>query len=254
VIVEMPPRHGKSEGTSRRLPAFLFGAAPAARVVLACHTADLAQEMSRDVRNVLDGDAYRAVFPAAGLTKGRRDRERADLFDVAGGGSFKAVGIGGGLSGRGFTHGVIDDYVKDREEANSPAHRERVWRWYTSVFHTRQAKDAGILITATRWHEDDLIGRLKRKVAAGESGAVRRRHPPGPGHRPPAPGATRESPARRSGRGSGRRPSGSSGGCSSRATSTPSTSRTRGPRAAPSGTPRASRSRSGSTTGRGPTT
>jgi len=169
VIVEMPPRHGKSEATSRRLPAYLFGKVPKARVVLACHTADLANEMSRDVRTILDGDRYREVFPAAGLTLGRRDRDRADLFDVAGGGSFKAVGIGGGLSGRGFTHGVIDDYCKDREEANSPAHRERVWRWYTSVFHTRQAKGAGILITATRWHEDDLIGRLKRKVAAGES-------------------------------------------------------------------------------------
>lgn len=190
VIVEMPPRHGKSEGTSRRLPSFLFGRIPDARVVLSCHTADLAHEMSRDVRQILDSDAYRAVFPGAGLTEGKRDRDRADLFDVAGGGSFKAVGIGGGLSGRGFTHGVIDDYCKDREEANSPAHRERVWRWYTSVFHTRQAKGAGILITATRWHEDDLIGRLKAKAAAGESEpfdvvtlpalATDRRHPDDP--------------------------------------------------------------------------
>jgi hypothetical protein len=169
VIVEMPPRHGKSEGTSRRLPPFLFGRVPGARVVLSSHTADLAEEMSRDVRQILDGEPYREVFPGVGLKAGRRDRDRADLFDVTGGGSFKAVGVGGALSGRGYTHGVIDDYNRDRATANSPAHREHVWRWYTSTFHTRQAKDAAILITATRWHEDDLIGRIKRKVAAGES-------------------------------------------------------------------------------------
>jgi hypothetical protein len=166
VIIEMPPRHGKSEATSRRLPAFLFGVAPTARVVMACHTADLAHEMSRDVRQILESDAFRETFPAAGLSTSPRD---PDLFDVAGGGSFKAVGVGGGLSGRGYTHGVIDDYCKDRADANSLATREAVWRWYTSVFHTRQAKGAGILITATRWHEDDLVGRLKAKVAAGES-------------------------------------------------------------------------------------
>jgi hypothetical protein len=169
LIVEMPPRHGKSEGTSRRLPAFLFGTSPGERIVLACHTADLANEMSRDTRAILDTEPYRQLFPGAGVSQGARDRDRADLFDVRGGGSFKAVGIGGGLSGRGFTRGVIDDYCKDREEANSPAHRERVWRWYTSVFHKRQAKGAGILITATRWHEDDLIGRLKEKIKTGES-------------------------------------------------------------------------------------
>lgn len=165
----MPPRHGKSEGTSRRLPAFLFGRVPDCRIVLSSHTADLAEEMSRDVRQIMDSDRYRDVFPAVRLHSGRRDRDRADLFDVTGGGSFKAVGVGGGLSGRGFTHGVIDDYVKDRQQANSPTQREAVWRWYTSVFHTRQAKDASILITATRWHEDDLIGRIKAKSASGES-------------------------------------------------------------------------------------
>jgi len=169
IIIEMPPRHGKSEGTSRRLPPFLLGTVPGSRIVLASHTADLAEEMSRDVRQVVDSDRYRDVFPSVRLHVGKRDRDRADLFDVTGDGSFKAVGVGGGLSGRGFTHGIIDDYVKDRQQANSPTQREAVWRWYTSVFHTRQAKNAAILITATRWHEDDLIGRLKKKVDAGES-------------------------------------------------------------------------------------
>jgi predicted phage terminase large subunit-like protein len=169
LIIEMPPRHGKSEGTSRRMPAWLFGAMPGESLLLCSHTSDLANEMSRDIRNIMDSDRYRLVFPQATLRSGGRDRDRADLFDVAGGGTFKAAGVGTGISGRGFTLGVIDDYFKDRDEANSQAHRERVWRWYTSTFHTRQMKGAGILITATRWHEDDLVGRLKRKIATGES-------------------------------------------------------------------------------------
>jgi predicted phage terminase large subunit-like protein len=169
VIIEMPPRHGKSEGTSRRLPPFLFGRNPAESVILCSHTLDLAKEMARDVRQVMGGDRYRELFPGIGMRTSRRDRDRAELFDVNGVGTFKAAGVGTGIGGRGFSKGVIDDYVKDREDANSPTFREHLWRWYTSVFYKRQAKGAGILITSTRWHEDDLIGRLKRKVAAGES-------------------------------------------------------------------------------------
>jgi len=165
----MPPRHGKSEGTSRRLPPFLFGRNPAERIQLCSHTSDLSKEMARDVRQIMESDSYREVFHGVGIRVGKRDRDRADLFDISGGGSLKAAGVGTGISGRGFTKGVIDDYLKDRADANSFAVREDVWRWFTSVFRYRQAKDAGILITSTRWHEDDLIGRLKKKIAAGES-------------------------------------------------------------------------------------
>ena len=169
LIVEMPPRHGKSEGTSRRLPAFLIGRRPADSTLLCSHTTDMAKEFARDIRQIVESDAYGRLFPGAGIGRGRRERDQAARFDVAGGGSFKAAGVGTGISGRGYRFGIIDDYCKDREQANSAAHREHVWRWYTSTFHTRQGKDASILITATRWHEDDLIGRIKRKVAAGES-------------------------------------------------------------------------------------
>ena len=190
LIVEMPPRHGKSEGTSRRLPAWLIGRMPYLDMLLCSHTVDLAKEMFRDVRHIVESDRFGELFPRAGLGRNRRDRDRADLFDVAGGGTLKAAGVGTGISGRGYARGIIDDYFKDREQANSAAEREHVWRWYTSTFHTRQGKDAGILITATRWHEDDLVGRLKRKMAAGESEpfevltlpalATDRRHPDDP--------------------------------------------------------------------------
>lgn len=169
VIIEMPPRHGKSEATSRRAPPFMLGRNPAETILLCSHSVDLAQEMARDVRQIMDGEPYRELFPGIGIRSGRRDRDRADLFDVTGGGSLKAAGVGTGVAGRGFSKGIVDDYVKDREQANSTAYREHVWRWYTSVFHKRQVKDAGILITSTRWHDDDLIGRLKRKILSGES-------------------------------------------------------------------------------------
>ena len=169
LIIEAPPGHGKSEATSRKLPAFLFGLMPACRVIACSYTADLAEEMSRDVQKLLDSPEYQAVFPGAGITRSKTSRLRADLFDVAGGGLYKCAGVLGGIGGRRFDRGIIDDPVKDREQANSPTFRERTWRWFTSVFHKRQAKDAGILITSTRWHEDDLVGRLKRKIATGES-------------------------------------------------------------------------------------
>lgn len=169
IIIEAPPRHGKSEATSRRLPAYLFGLDPSFKIALASHTLDLAEEMARDVKTILGSDSYQSVFPRTRMAQGGDSRDRADLFDIQGGGLFKAVGVGSGFTGRGFTHGIIDDYCKDRADANSSTKRDANWRWYTSVFHKRQARDAGILITATRWHEDDLIGRIKKKIASGES-------------------------------------------------------------------------------------
>lgn len=169
IIIEAPPRHGKSEGTSRRLPAYIFGKVPSARLIACSHTADLAEEMGRDVRAIMDDSKYREVFPNAGISRSRKGRNRGDLFDVEGGGVYKAAGVGGPITGRGYLYGIIDDPIKNREDANSPAHREKVWRWYTSTFRRRQEKNACILITSTRWHDDDLVGRIKKKIAVGES-------------------------------------------------------------------------------------
>jgi predicted phage terminase large subunit-like protein len=174
VIIEMPPGHGKSEGCSRNLPAYLFGINPDSRVIACSYTQDLAGEMNRDVQRIMDSPRYQEIFPGRqlGLSNVRalagKPRRNSDVFDIPGHrGIYKAAGIGVGIGGRRFDRGIIDDPIKDREEANSPAHRERVWRWFTSVFWKRQAKNAGILITSTRWHEDDLVGRIKRKIAEG---------------------------------------------------------------------------------------
>lgn len=175
VIIEMPPGHGKSEGCSRNLPAYLFGVNPDNRVIACSYTQDLASEMNRDVQRIMDSPAYAEVFPDALLgganvrSLSGKPRRNSDTFDIPNRrGVYKAAGVGVGIGGRRFDRGIIDDPVKDREEANSPTMRERLWRWFTSVFMTRQAKDAGILITTTRWHEDDLVGRIKAKMALKE--------------------------------------------------------------------------------------
>ena len=168
LMIFMPPRHGKSELVSRKLPAFIFGKSPDARIIATSYSADLARQMNRDVQRIMSSDAYRRLFPASYLfDKNVRTiadgsyLRNADIFEIVKhGGSYRCAGVGGGITGMGGDYIIIDDPIKNREEANSPAYRNRLWDWYTSTLYTRQEKDAGILLTLTRWHEDDLAGRL----------------------------------------------------------------------------------------------
>lgn len=167
LIIQAPPGHGKSEGTSRICPAYILGKNPDARIIACSHTSDLAGEMNRDVQGIIDSDRYAMVFPGTRLAgDGRKGRARRTekIFDVIGRrGFYKAAGVGQGITGRRADFGLIDDPIKDRETANSPTMRESIWRWYTGSFLTRQAKGAAICITLTRWHEDDLVGRILAK-------------------------------------------------------------------------------------------
>ncbi len=168
LMVFMPPRHGKSELVSRCLPAFIFGRNPRANIIAASYSADLAQMMNRDVQRIIDSPDYARVFPATYLN---RDNIRtvsgswlrnSDLFETVGfGGVYRCAGVGGGITGMGAEYVVIDDPIKNLEEAYSPTYREKLWGWYTSTLYTRlQGHPGAILITVTRWHEDDLAGRL----------------------------------------------------------------------------------------------
>ena len=164
----MPPRNGKSELVSRRLPAFLFGKTPDCQIIACSYSADLAQRMNRDVQRIIDTPEYNKLFPEVNLNSSNVRTvaqgsflRNSDIFEIVGNtGVYRSSGIGGGITGMGFNFGLIDDYCKNREEAESPTIRDKVYEWYTDVFLTRAEKEASILITATRWHKDDLIGRL----------------------------------------------------------------------------------------------
>ena len=168
LIVKTPPRHGKSELVSRRLPAFAFGLNPDEQIILASYSDTLAKKMNRDCQRVMDDPAYFKVFPETMIPRkglvsldGRTYVRNSEEFEIMyRKGKYKCAGIGTGITGMGFTLGIIDDPFKDRKAADSKTIREWVWDWFTSTFMTRAEKDARVLITMTRWHEDDLVGRV----------------------------------------------------------------------------------------------
>lgn len=169
LILTMPPRHGKSELVSRRFPAWCLGLDPDLSFICASYASGLANSMNRDVRRIMQSPEYAEVFPRSALPPkggGPNFVMRQDFFQVPGhtGGLFSA-GVDGGITGRGADILSIDDPFKGRSEADSPTMRKRAWEWYASVAYTRLSPGGGVLVTATRWHEDDLVGRL---LTAGE--------------------------------------------------------------------------------------
>ncbi len=163
LMIFTPPRHGKSEIVSRRLPAYIMGRFPGAQIILGSYGQDLANDMSRDTKDIVRSEKYRHLFEDAVIA---RDRDSVDdwaMVPTADGpeaSRYKCAGIGGPITGRGFTHGIIDDPVKDRKDAESLTVSEMTWNWWTSTFYTRAQPDAGILIVQTRWSDNDLSGRL----------------------------------------------------------------------------------------------
>lgn len=172
LVISVPPRNGKTELVSRRLPAYLFGKDPEAQIIACSYGADLAQHNNRDVQRIIDSKEYAAVFPDTYLNDSnvRTDAHgsyirNSDTFEIVGhSGAYNCSGIGGAITGKGMNYGIVDDYHKNREEAESPTMRQKVWDWYQDVFATREEGEGSILVTATRWHKDDLIGRLLKKA------------------------------------------------------------------------------------------
>lgn len=164
LMVNMPPRHGKSELASRRFPAFLLGVNPEIEIVVASYNSEKAREFGYEVRDIVKSAEYQSLFPGVAL---RDDSKAADRWNTTAGGSLRAVGIGTALTGRGADVLLIDDPIKDDEEADSELRRERIWSWYSSVAYTRLSPGGRVVVIQTRWHEDDLTGRLLMEQAKG---------------------------------------------------------------------------------------
>ncbi|MCC6315990.1 MAG: phage terminase large subunit [Thermomicrobiales bacterium] len=169
LIVTMPPRHSKSLHVSEHLPAWYLGRFPNNRVIGASHTQELANTFSRRVRNKIASDRY----PFAGI-RIAGDKAAVKAWDIDGHeGGYFAVGVGGSPTGHGGDLIVIDDPVKNQADADSETAREALWEWYTGTIRTRLEPGGSIVVTATRWHDDDLTGRL---LAAQSAGGEQWRH------------------------------------------------------------------------------
>jgi predicted phage terminase large subunit-like protein len=173
LMVFMPPRHGKSELTSRRFPAWLLGRNPRAKIIATSYAAELASSFNRDVQRIIDEPKFRELFPETRLAgpsakSGQSWLRNNDIFEIVGhGGFYRCAGVGGAITGLGGDFLIVDDPFKNYEEAKSPTIRRKVFEWYTSTLYTRQEKEAGILLIQTRWHEDDLAGMLLQMQAKG---------------------------------------------------------------------------------------
>lgn len=142
-IIEMPPRHGKSEKASRRFPAWFLGRDPYHQVIFATYGADFAEDFGRKVREIMLTPTYRQVFPKVSL---RQKSKAADRMETEAGGMAVFIGVGGPATGRGADLLLIDDPFKNREEAESATNRDKVWDWFTSTAYTRLMPGGRIVI------------------------------------------------------------------------------------------------------------
>lgn len=156
LMIFMPPRHGKSELASRRFPAWYMGRNPDKQIIAASYNSDLASDFGRDVRNIVRSHEFSRLFNV----KLAEDSRAAGRWNTDAGGAYVAAGVGTAVTGRGAHILLIDDPVKDREEAESELRRETIWNWYTSTAYTRLMPGGAVILIQTRWHEDDLGGRL----------------------------------------------------------------------------------------------
>ncbi len=181
LIVKMPPQEGKSQLVSRHLPAWAFGKRPDLRFIATTYNQDYANKNSNDVQDIMKLEKYHKVFPNVAIPgdpwAGKKqigkassrefhilNRDPDSIFGWAKTGSYLCAGTGGGITGNPGKRILINDPIKNDEEADSPAFRDKLWDWWTNVVFTRLHEDSCVCVTATAWHEDDLIGRLLKQA------------------------------------------------------------------------------------------
>lgn len=159
LIINMPPRHGKTQLASEVFPAWFLGRNPAQYIIAATYAQELANDYGRKVRNQFLDPLFQEVFPGVILSE---DSQSAIRFALRQRGVYFSVGVGGPITGRGAHLLIIDDPVKGREEADSAIQRAALIAWYRSVARTRLMPGGRIIIINTRWHEEDLAGWVQK--------------------------------------------------------------------------------------------
>lgn len=192
LLIEMPPRHGKTEEVSVKFPAWVLGRHPDWPIINAAYSSELSEKSSSVCRELVRSERYAQIFPLLKVkddTKAKNfwqvEQGERDAMDHIAGGGYQAVGVGGAATGFGAKILIVDDPVKNREEADSETMRQKVWEWYSSVARTRLEKDGAVILIMTRWHEDDLAGRclatgqhwhrIRYPAVADEDEAVRKK-------------------------------------------------------------------------------
>ena len=161
LMLFMPPRSGKSEIASKQFPAFHLGHAPEHEIIAASYGVSLPMGFSRKIKEMMQDTAYKNVFPTTSLN---RNAMATEGWLTTKGGGYVPAGVGGSITGKGAHVLIVDDPVKDAEAADSETQRESAWDWYGSTARTRLAPGGGILVIQTRWHDDDLAGKLIRQM------------------------------------------------------------------------------------------
>jgi len=157
IIFAMPPRHGKTQMATKHFSAWLAGRHPEWNIAVGTYSDGMAEDIGGDTRSIMGTPQYRQVFPKLRLRKGSTAKAN---FQTEQGGRLVFVGRGGPLTGKGANALLLDDLYKDHEEARSQTIRDQAWNWFTKVAMTRRMGRKLVMITMTRWHSDDVIGRL----------------------------------------------------------------------------------------------
>ena len=168
-IFLMPPGSAKSTYATVRFPAYYLGRLKNKGVICASYNDTLAAQFGKKTRNLIRQIETQSLFPNLSLTA---DSQAKGEWDTNEGGFYFAVGIGGGVTGRRADLGIIDDPIRGRKDADSQLIRDNCWSWYIDDFRTRLKPGASIIIILTRWHQDDLVGRILPESWDGESGTV----------------------------------------------------------------------------------
>lgn len=160
IMIFMPPRHGKSDMATQKFPSWVLGKQSNVPVMISSYSDELATDFGQRTRDIMQSPTYQVMFD----TRLRPDAKAKGRWLTQDGGSYSAVGVGGALTGRGFKIGIIDDPFKNREEADSETVRESRYKWYQSTFSTREEGNSMVIFILTRWHEDDLAGRVLKEA------------------------------------------------------------------------------------------
>lgn len=157
LIIDEPPRHGKSQQVSIDFPAWYLGRNPEKEVITSAYSAELAQDFGGKTREKVSSQEFQVIFPEVQL---KEDEQAKGRWRTNAGGAYTAVGVGGPITGRGANVAIVDDPIKNREEANSEVMRKKLWEWFTSTLFTRLEPGGVVIVMHTRWHMLDLVGMI----------------------------------------------------------------------------------------------